>query len=144
MNDALDIGTFRSSAPLSRRIRPVPTRPVMVPPTVCGPAQSTRTVTLPVTGPVAGATVHVCAGPLGCVDTVTLNVWTLDSRVANGSVTLPETGRLSAPLSCSTRPVPVSPTTWALTVYSVVVQVISTPSTSPFPTFPMFADGVQT
>src|SRR3569623_1214439 len=53
------------------------------------------------------------------------------------------TGRLSALLFCRTRPVPVRPTTWALTVYSAVVQVIMTPVMSPVVTGPTFADGVR-
>ena len=75
MNVALDIATVRSSAPLSRRTSPELTRPVIVPAIVCGLLQSTRTVTSAVTVPVAGETTQVCAGLVGCVKTVTLNIW---------------------------------------------------------------------
>src|SRR4051812_32599564 len=63
----------RSSPPLSRRVSPVPVRPVTVPPTAYEfVAQLTASMTgPPATIPAGAVTEHVCHGLDGCDRTVT-------------------------------------------------------------------------
>ena len=65
--------TGRLSAPLSCKTRPLPARPLTVPPIVNELVQWTTTVVTfaMATVPVPAPTVHDCVGLLGCVRTVT-------------------------------------------------------------------------
>src|SRR4029077_6793257 len=75
-------------------------------------AQETETlVTLALAVPLPLVTVQSCVGLLGWVLTVTAYAVPLATDVANVNVPLAVTERLSLPLSCKTRPEPVSPVT---------------------------------
>ena len=62
-------------------------------------------------------TVQFSAGLEGCVTTVTEKAALLSSRVPKSKVPLPLKLKESPPLSCSTKPEPVSPVTVPPTVY---------------------------
>src|ERR1700736_1601793 len=76
--------------------------------------------------PLPLVTVHVCAGPLGWVETVTLYGCPYGIAVLNCVVVLvPLTGRNSVPF-CSTRPVPERPETVTPIAWVPVVHVTAT------------------
>jgi hypothetical protein len=90
-------------------------------------AQVTCTLlTLAVAVPEPFVTVQVCAGLLGCADTVTL--YAPLTAVLNVNGPFPLIVRLSEPLSWSTNPVPVSPVT-----VPPIVKVVGLPFPPPPP-----------
>src|SRR5690349_2607823 len=119
---ATDVGNVNVPFALIIRLSPrlfcstteLPSRPVMVPPTV---KWSVAHVTVtPVTFdastvPDAFATVHVCVGPPGCFLTVTLKAAPLATGVANANAPSALIVRSSPPLFWRTSPVPTRPVT---------------------------------
>ncbi len=71
--------------------------------------------------PLPMVTTQFCAGLEGCVRTVTAYVVPLAMAVAKVKLPFALTGRLSPPLSSSTRPVPERPETATPIVYVTVV-----------------------
>src|SRR4051812_19144808 len=115
----------RSSPPLLRRMRPVPERPVTVPPTAneLVPQLTTTVVTLPATTlPASPLTTQVCAGtPVGCVLTVTLNGAPLATGVRNVKLPFELMERSSPKLFCNSTDLPLAkPPTLPPTVKVVV------------------------
>jgi hypothetical protein len=109
--------------PLSSSVSPVPASPLTDPPivNVGAAAHATATVTtFAVAVPLAPVTVQVSAGLVGCVTTVTAYASPLATAVANVNAPFAVTGKLSPPLSASTKPVPVKPVTVPPIVYVVV------------------------
>ena len=106
--------TVRSLPPLFCRTRPVPPRPLTVPPTVYElVAQLTTT---PVTSlvpmvPDALESWQVWAGPVGWVLIDTVKVAPLATVVGKVKAPPAVIGRSSPPLSCRVRPVPARPLT---------------------------------
>src|SRR5713226_7951711 len=105
------VATARLSPPLFWRTSPVPDRPTAFPPTEAVPVvQVTCTVvTFAEAVPLPLVTVQVCAGPVGCVSTVTAYFAPLAREVLNVNEPLAEIERLSPPLSWRTSPVPDRP-----------------------------------
>src|ERR1700691_1639039 len=105
----------RLSPPLSWRTKPDPERPETVTPTVALTAalvQAMATVvTFAVAVPLPPVTAQLCGGFVGCVATVTAYAPPVAMEVAKVKLPLALTGRLSAPLSWRTSPVPVRPVT---------------------------------
>ena len=81
-------------------------------------------------------TVHVCAGPEGCVLTVTSNDERSASGVENENVPSAPIGRSSPLLSCSVSPVPARPETMPPTLNLSVTQSTSTLVTFPLASLP--------
>src|SRR3954467_13905319 len=136
-------GPSAATAKLSPRLlcktNPLPMRPVTLPPTayVCV-AQTTMTVvTLPVaTVPEPWLTEQICAGPVGCVLTVTAKVPPLCIGVENANEPFALTVRSLPPLFCRVRPVPARALTVPPTVYELIAQLTTTPVTSLVPIVP--------
>src|SRR5215469_3694193 len=123
--------TVRLSPALSCNTSPDPANPVTVPPIVNAAAvQVTCTLlTLAVAVPEPFVTVQVCAGLLGCVDTVTAYAPLTAVVKVNGP--FPLIVRLSEPLSCKTNPVPARPVTVPPTVNVGVEGVLGVPPPPP-------------
>ena len=105
--------TVRLSPALSCSTRPLAVRPLMVPPTVTAPVTQvilTLVTLAAATVPEPPVTVQVCAGLVGCAETVTAYALPDCTAVANVNVVAPAlTARVSPPLSCSIKPLPLSP-----------------------------------
>src|SRR4030095_17053946 len=82
------------------------------------------------------ATVHACAGPLGCAATVTLYDAPLGHAVGKVKPPSAPIDRLSPPLFWSTTAEPASPPTLPPTVKSLVLQLTTTLVTLAAPTVP--------
>ncbi len=94
--------TGRLSSPLSCNTRPLPARPLTVPPTVKALVRQLTTTVVTfalVMVPIPLVTVHVCTGDDGCTDTVTSYIWPLVTEVANVATPFADTARSSPPLS---------------------------------------------